>query len=72
MVYFRVNGGWVNGEPGSGKGQRLRTRRTHVGYFFATGGGPGGPIGWRANFGGSAFRHPLPNGYVSWDGKQRG
>lgn len=72
LAYFRVNGGWVTGEPGSGKGERLVTGRTYVAYFFATGGGRSGQVGWRANFGGSAFRHPPPKGYVSWDGARRG
>jgi len=72
LAYFRVNGGWVTGEPGSGKGERLLTGRAHVAYFFSTGGGRSGQVDWRANFGGSAFRHPPPKGYVSWDGARRG
>jgi len=73
IAYFRVNGQWVGGAPDSGTGQRFKTGRERLAYFYATGGDRGrGLTGWRANFGSAPFRHPVPKGYVSWDGAQRG
>ena len=76
VLYTRVNGQWLNGEPGSGQGRRFRAGRERAAYLFATGGGRGGGektgmVSWQANFGATPFRYPLPRGYLSYDGSQR-
>jgi hypothetical protein len=75
LVYVRVNGEWITGEPGSGNGRALKKGREYVPYFYASAIGSGdkrtGQTSWTANFGASAFRHPLPKGYSSYDGKQK-
>ena len=76
VMYVRVNGQWITGEPGSGRGKRFRVGRERAAYLFATGGGRGGgertgSVSWRANFGASRFSQPLPKGYASYDGSQR-
>lgn len=75
MAYVRINGDWVTGEPGSGNGRKLKQGREYVPYFWASAVSSGekrlGQTSWTANFGANAFRHSLPNGYTSYDGRQR-
>lgn len=74
IIYVRINGEWITGEPGSGNGRILKKGREYVPYFYASAIGSGdkrsGQTSWTANFGASPFRHPLPKGYSSYDGKQ--
>lgn len=75
MAYLRINGDWVTGEPGSGNGRALKKGREYVPYFYASAIGSGaerlGQTSWVTNFGASSFRHPLPKGYSSYDGRQK-
>lgn len=75
LAYVRINGEWVTGEPGSGNGRTLKKGREYVPYFYASAIGSGaerlGQTSWVANFGASGFRHPLPKGYSSYDGRQK-
>ncbi|MBK9447239.1 MAG: hypothetical protein IPO00_14865 [Betaproteobacteria bacterium] len=75
MAYVRINGDWVTGAPGSGNGRALKKGREYVPYFYASAIGSGaerlGQTSWVTNFGASSFRHPLPKGYSSYDGRQK-
>lgn len=76
VMYVRVNGQWITGEPGTGRGKRFRVGRERAAYLYATGGGRGGgerrgAVAWTANFGANHFSQPLPKGYASYDGGQR-
>ncbi|MCC6210959.1 MAG: hypothetical protein IT513_07960 [Burkholderiales bacterium] len=57
-AYFRVNGKWASGEPGSKKGMKLpRWGELYGAVSVAT------RDTWTANFGATPFRDPPPPGY---------
>ena len=76
IMYIRMNGQWITGEPGSGNGRAIKKGREYVPYFFASAIGSGdnrlGETSWTVNFGGSAFKQPVPSGFVSYDNSQKG
>lgn len=65
MAYVHVNGQWITGPPGSGRGLQLKKNREYAALFLATG-GPGG-TSWQANLGRSAFKFAPPEGYEPYD-----
>ena len=76
VMYVRVNGQWITGQPGSGTGKRFRVGRERVAYVWATRGDnsrseANHSLSWQVNFGASPFRDPLPQGFVSYDGSRR-
>jgi len=75
MMYTRVNGEWITGPPDIGKGRSFRVGRERAPFLRTAsidrGAGKRAAISWQANFGATPFRHPLPNGYSSYDGSQR-
>jgi|GEM_PF-2231531 len=75
IMYVRINGEWITGEPSSGNGRAFKKGREYVPYFFASGISDGnkhiGDTSWTANFGASAFKYPIPKGYASYDGRQK-
>jgi hypothetical protein len=75
LLYARINGRWITGEPGSRTGLPFRTGRERAAYALATDGKAEGEraasVSWQVNFGASSFRDPVPAGYTSYDGNQR-
>jgi hypothetical protein len=70
-VYFRVNGRWINGEPGAAGGAPLEVGKTYCACFFAAGTSAGessqSDTTWIANFGGQRFADTVPAGYVPYE-----
>jgi hypothetical protein len=68
QLYFSRNGAWLNGQPGGGGGIPLTRGQTY--YIAAV--LSSGADSWTANFGKTKFRHAIPRGFKSYDGRQRG
>lgn len=76
VVYYRVNGKWITGEPGSGSGRRLRKGMEYRACVLTSGTTSGdverGKIRsdstWEVNFGTKAFADPIPAGYRPYQG----
>lgn len=66
VAYFRVNGKWVSGEPGSNGGLKLPSR----GELFAAVSVASGREAWTANFGAVPFKSPPPPGYLPYAAPQ--
>ncbi|MGH8617951.1 MAG: hypothetical protein ACREUW_09685 [Burkholderiales bacterium] len=68
QLYFSRNGAWLNGQPGGGGGIPLTRGQTyHIAAVLSS-----GADSWTANFGKTKFRYPVPRGFRSYDGRQRG
>ena len=75
-MYFRVNGSWVDGEPGSEGGIRLQKDKEYRACAFASGtvtgevkkGKPQSDTYWEMNFGQKPFKHQPPAGYLPLGG----
>jgi len=73
MVYFSRNGAWLNGQPGGGSGVPLERGKGHrITAVLSASSSAAGTDSWTANFGKSKFRHAMPRGFKSYDGRQRG
>jgi hypothetical protein len=73
MVYFSRNGAWLNAQPGAGGGVPLeRGKQYRITAVLSASSSTAGTDSWTANFGKTKFRHALPRGFKSYDGRQRG
>jgi len=71
QLYFSRNGKWINGQPGEGGGVPLvRGTSYAVVAVLSASSNAGGTDSWTANFGKTRFRHELPRGFKSYDGRQ--
>lgn len=78
LLYFRVNGKWITGEPGSKNGKRLRKGTEYRACVLTSGttsgdverGGRQSDSTWEVNFGTKPFAHPVPAGYRPFQGGQ--
>jgi len=71
QLYFSRNGTWINGQPGGGGGVPLfRGTSYAVVALSSASSNAGGTDSWTANFGKTRFRHALPRGFKSYDGRQ--
>ena len=72
-LYVRHNGVWVGGSPDSGNPilQIVRDRQYVVAVEV---GSPGGDYSksdtWSGNFGATPFRHPVPDGFLPYEGRR--
>lgn len=72
MVYFSRNGAWLNAQPGAAGGTPLeRGKPYRITAVLSASSSSTGTDSWTANFGKTKFRHALPRGYKSYDGRQR-
>lgn len=73
QVYFSRNGTWMNGQPGSGGGIPIARGQPYaVAAVLSASSASLGSDSWTANFGKTRFRHGLPRGFRSYDGRQKG
>ena len=73
MAYFSRNGTWLNAQPGAAGGTPLeRGKQYRITAVLSASSSSSGTDSWTANFGKTKFRHAMPRGYKSYDGKQRG
>lgn len=63
VLYWRLNGEWVTGRPGSGIGEPMID--TGQEYFIAVS-VQDKAEGWRVNFGATPFRFPPPEGFPAY------
>lgn len=76
VLYYRVNGRWMTGEPGSGSGKRLKTGVEYRACVLTAGTTSSGvergerqsDSTWEVNFGNKAFAFPLPKGFRPYQG----
>ena len=75
IAYFRVNGKWLTGTPGSGAGKRLQKGKEYSACVMTSGTTIGGSndgiqsnTGWELNFGNKPFANQLPSGYRPYQG----
>ena len=69
VVYYGVNGIWLNGEPGEQGGTQIGKRGDAlIPFVTLSGSSKNAPVGdrWMANFGSNAFRFPIPTGYGAY------
>jgi hypothetical protein len=72
MVYFSRNGAWLNAQPGAGGGTPLeRGKQYRATAVLSASSSSAGTDSWTANFGKTKFRHAMPRGFRSYDGRQR-
>ena len=74
QFYYRVDGRWINGEPGRDRGWSIAAGETYVPFVSVGASSSAGAVRkdvWRVNFGASPFVHEIPAGYASFDGRQR-
>lgn len=72
-LHISRNGAWLSSAPGAGPGAPLKAGRPqYVTAVVSASSSAGGTDSWTANFGKSRFRFPIPPGYKSYDGRQRG
>lgn len=75
-LYYRVNGTWHTGKPGSGNGLPLEAGKMYRPCFCAAGttstevvrGAARSDTTWDVNFGERPFKHEAPTGYVPYQG----
>lgn len=75
-LYFRVNGKWLSGQPGSGNGFRLEQGKEYRACVLAAGtvssevkqGIPRSDTTWEINFGETPFYSPIPAGFAPFRG----
>ena len=75
FAYFRVNGKWLTGAPGSGSGKRLQKGKEYSACVMTSGTTMGGSddgkqsnTGWELNFGNKPFAYQLPSGFRPYQG----
>lgn len=71
-LFISRNGSWLNGAPGSG-GVPLKVGQAYyIVAVLSASSSSTGTDSWTANFGKTNFRYPIPPGFKSYDGRQRG
>lgn len=72
-VHISRNGAWLSSAPGAVGGMPLKPGRPqYIAAVISASSSSGGTDSWTANFGKTRFRYPIPPGYRSYDGRQRG
>lgn len=64
-LYYRVNGKWLTGVPGSGNGIPLEKDNEYRACLFAVNESKRPDTTWEVNFGDKPFSMAVPSGYIS-------
>ena len=67
VLYWRLNGQWMTGRPGTGLGEPMLYPNDE--YFIAVSVQDKAEA-WRINFGATPFRYPPPDGFPSYGGQR--
>lgn len=70
MIYFSINGEWLAGSPENGDGIELREKQDYTAGASVSSDSNNVTDVVVMNFGVQPFKYPIPDGFLSYDGKQ--
>lgn len=70
-VYFSINGQWLFGSPATGNGIKLKENQDYAAGASVSSDSREVTDVMAMNFGVKPFNYPIPEGYISYDGKQK-